>query len=130
MNFINNYNQAQCNYVFDNNKIIKNKRRPKEKVVLSPKAEKFMKRVYTFLSNGEKKVVRKELIFKCHEMIRQNHHSLRCILREEYRSIKKYFIAFVDQEVLIMKGLNELKEQGKLNTNSYIIYPITFIRFY
>lgn len=128
MNFqFNNFNQVQSN-VIEKSKMNKIKRKPKEKVILTPRAEKFMKKVYRFLSNGEKKVVRKELVFMCHDMIRQNHHSLRCILREEYRSIKKYFISFADQELLIMKGLNELREQGKLNSSAF--YPLTLINVY
>lgn len=106
---------------------IKTKRSPKEKIILTPQAEKFRNRIYRFISNGEKKIVRKELIYMFHEMVRQRDHSLRIICRNEYRSIKKYFNAFADQEQIIMKGLRELKEQGVLN--QYLFCPMTLIKY-
>lgn len=62
-----------------------------------------------------KKIARKELILKYHGMICQRYSFIRNVQRDEYRSIKKYFNKHADQELYILKALQELKNEGLLN---------------
>ncbi|KAK8890629.1 hypothetical protein M9Y10_035410 [Tritrichomonas musculus] len=93
----------------------KKKRKESEKVQLTASGTTFRKRFYRFLTHGMKKIARKELILKYHGMICQRYSFIRNVQRDEYRSIKKYFNKHADQELYILKALQELKNEGLLN---------------
>lgn len=88
----------------------KKPKRHKTKVILTPAAEQFRKRLYKLLTNGEKKVVRKEFVFFFHSLIREKYPNIRDVRRDEYRSIGNYFNAFSNQQNFILQAIREQKE--------------------
>lgn len=108
---------------------IKKGKKPKTKIILTPSAEQFRRRLYRLLSNGEKKIVRKEYVFLFHSLVSEKHPNIRDVHRDEYRSIGNYFNAFSSQQNSILQAMRELKEKGFPEIN-YNFSPLTSIRKY
>lgn len=104
--------QFQQDQLSQDKQIIKKHKKPKTKVILTPAAEQFRRRLYRLLSNGEKKIVRKQYVFFYHSLICDKCPSIRDVRREEYRSIGNYFNAFSSQQNSILQAIRELKKNG------------------
>ncbi|KAK8853749.1 hypothetical protein M9Y10_016292 [Tritrichomonas musculus] len=94
------------------------KRKPREKIALTPQGENFRNKYYYFLTRGTKKIARKELILQNHARIHEKYPGIRSVTREESRSIGKYFNSFAPLEYFILKALQELQNEGKI---SYVL---------
>lgn len=104
--------QYQLNHTDQEKKAIKKHKKPKTKITLTPAAEQFRRRLYRLLSNGEKKIVRKEYVFLYHSLISERYPYIRDVRREEYRSIGNYFNSFAHQQNPILSALREIKQNG------------------
>ena len=93
----------------------KRKRNPKEKVSLYGDGEIFYQNMCYLLTNGQRKNIRKELVLEYHSKACDMNNLIRKVERNEYRSIKKYFNAFVDQQNLILQTFQKLKDKGEIN---------------
>lgn len=93
----------------------KRRRAPKEIIELNQYSMRFYKNMCYILKGSSEETIRKEIVLKYHKIACQRNHMIRKVKRDEYRSINKYFNAFIDQQYLILQTFQEMINEGIIN---------------